>query len=60
MIEEVLLSKREIVEKNWLEMCFNHYFVIDVKPAICWDDNCLYDLSTINWLIDEEDLINKM
>ena len=41
-------------------MCFNHYFVTDVKPAICWDDNCLYDLSTINQLIDEEDLINKM
>ena len=40
-------------------MCFNHYFVTDVKPAICWVDNCLYDLSTINQLIDEEDLINK-
>ena len=41
-------------------MCFNHYFVTDVKPTIYWDDNCLYDLSTINQLIDEEDLINKM
>ena len=40
-------------------MCFNHYFVTDVKPTI-WDDNCLYDPSTINQLIDEEDLINKM
>ena len=26
---------------------FNHCFVTDVKAAICWNDNCLYDPSTI-------------
>ena len=59
MIEvEVRLFNQK--KHDCLGMCFNHYFVTDVKPAICQDDNCLYDPSTINQLIDEEDLINKM
>ena len=58
MIEEVRLFN--LKKYDCLGMCFNHYFVTDVKPTICWDDNCLYDLRNINQLIDEEDLINKM
>ena len=40
-------------------MFFNHYFVIDVKPATCWNDNYLYDPSIVTQLINEEELINK-
>ena len=46
MIEYCL--RRRLLKKECLCMCFNHYFVTDVKPTICWDDNCLYDPSTIN------------
>ena len=40
-------------------MCFNHYFVTDVKPTLCSEENCLEDLSTITQLIDKEDLIDE-
>ena len=33
---------------------FNHYFVIDVKFSIFWNDNCLYDPSTITQLINKK------
>ena len=37
-------------------MCFNHYFVTDVKHAYCRQEIYLSDLSNITQLIDEEDL----
>ena len=51
-----------MIEKIFVEQVknvFNHCFVTDVKPAICWNDIFLYDPSIINQLIDNEDLINK-
>ena len=43
-----------------VKKAFNHYFVIDVKLANYRDNNCSKDPSTINYLIEKEDLINKM
>ena len=54
MIEKIIDRRMMELTKN----VFNHYFVTDVKPAICWNDNCLYDPSTITQLINKE-LINK-
>ena len=46
-----------MLENDWKDHCwrmmkliknvFNHFFIIDVKPAICWNDNFIYDPSTI-------------
>ena len=33
--------------------------IINVKPSICWNENFLYDPSTITQLINMEKLINK-
>ena len=43
-----------------IKNAFNHFFVIYVKLATCRNDHCLSDPNTINWLIDKEELINKM
>ena len=42
-----------------VENVYNHCFVIDVKLAICRNENYLNDPNTITQLIDKEELINK-
>ena len=47
MIKKIIIeeAKREIVVSKegrfLIKNVFNHCFVIDVKPAIFWDENCL-------------------
>ena len=52
----------KIIDKRMMELVknvFNHFFVIDVKLAICQTDNFLKDPTTITQLINKEELINK-
>ena len=57
MIEKIIVEDVE-EGKFLIKNFFNHFFVTDVKPTICWNDNFLYDPSTIAQLINEEELIN--
>ena len=46
MIEKMIvedIKEGRLLVKN----VFNHYFLIDVKPTIFWNENLLYDPSTI-------------
>ena len=55
MIEKIIDKRKIELVKN----VFNRCFFIDVKLAICRNDNCLNDPNTITQLIDKEELINN-
>ena len=56
MIEKIIDSRMMELVKN----VFNHCFFIDVKLAICKNDNYLRAPNTFTQLIDKEESINKM